>query len=197
MRVYDGGRFLVYLRDDYDGKNGGALLMECAARFCGEAGLSCPGEETIRRSPRGKPYFDSQGAPCFSLSHSGSIWGCAFSTDEIGFDVERVRMRDWAAVAERFFHPVERDFALARGEEAFFLLWTAKESYVKYLGTGIDETFSAFCLADNGRISGEALGVAFARPPVPEGYYACVCIAEERSACLHIRPNDCRMTNPI
>ena len=191
MRIFNGGRFLVYLWDDYDGTNGGALLMECAARFCAAAGLPCPGEDTLRRTPNGKPYFAYSGAPCFSLSHSGSVWGCAFSTDPIGFDVERARPREWTAIAERFFHPAERDFVLARGEEAFFLLWTAKESYVKYLGTGIDETFSAFCLTDGVGISGQSIGVTFTRPPMPEGYYACVCTAAELPALLHVRPADC------
>lgn len=159
--------------------------MECTAGFCARAGLPCPDADALRRTPEGKPYFDRPHAPLFSLSHSGGLWGCAFSTDRIGFDVERARARDWRAVAKRFFHPAERDMAMEGGEEVFFRLWTAKESYVKYLGTGIDETFSTFCLAHNGGISGESLGVCFARPPVPEGFFACVCMAQEQPVCLN------------
>ena len=192
MKVIDGERFFVYIQADYDGKDSSALLMDCAARFCRAAGLPCPKEEAIKRTARGKPYFEQPDAPRFSLSHSGGLWGCTFSRDAIGFDVERARARDWAAVAQRFFHPAERDLALSCGEDTFFLLWTAKESYVKYLGTGIDETFSAFSIVDNGRISGEALGVTFTRPPVQEGYYACVCTAAQMPAYLHMRMDDCR-----
>lgn len=189
MREYDGGRFLLCLSEEYDGKNGSALLMECARRFCGARRAVCPGEETLRRTPGGKPYFDFPGAPRFSVSHSGGVWGCALSAQRVGFDLERVRERDWQAVAARFFHPHERDFALAGGETAFFTLWTAKESYVKYLGTGIDESFSSFCLAHGGMISGDALGVSFVWPPAPEEYYACVCVAAERAAILNVHQN--------
>lgn len=192
MRVFDGGRYQLYDTIGYEKKGGGALTMECAARFCAEAGVPCPPEASLARTPRGKPYFNLPGAPSFSVSHSGGLWGCAFSSDQIGFDVERAQQRDWAAVAKRFFHPVERDMALSGGEEAFFLLWTAKESYVKYLGIGIDESFASFCLVNNGKISGKALGVAFGRPPVPEGYFSCVCMKEELSASLRLHPSDSR-----
>lgn len=196
MKVFDGERFHVYLKADYDGKDSSALLMDCTARFCRSIGIPCPAESNIARTPNGKPYFNEPNAPRFSLSHSGGLWGCAFSQDAIGFDVERARTRDWAAVARRFFHPAERDLALSCGEDTFFLLWTAKESYVKYLGIGIDETFCAFSLADNGRISGEALGVTFTRPPVQAGYYACVCTAALMPVYLHMQAGDCRAVSP-
>lgn len=185
MREFDGGRFRVYLDENASEGEGGARLMACAALFCARMGIPCPGEETLKRAPQGKPYFDVPGAPRFSVSHSGRVWGAAFSPDRIGFDVERMKARDWQSVAGRFFHPAEREMALSGGEAVFFSLWTAKESYVKYLGTGIDEGFSSFCIAVNGKISGDALGVTFSWPPVPEGYFASVCTAAERSLFAH------------
>ncbi len=185
MKAYDGGRFLVYLSDGYDGQNGVALLMESARRFCAARGIVCPGEETLLKTPGGKPYFDFPGAPRFSVSHSGGIWGCALSQERVGFDIERAKAREWHSIAARFFHPHERDYALAGGEAAFFSLWTAKESYVKYLGIGIDESFASFCLARGGEINGDTLGVCFSRPPVPEEYYACVCTAAEHAEILN------------
>ncbi|HWQ58162.1 MAG TPA: 4'-phosphopantetheinyl transferase superfamily protein [Clostridia bacterium] len=189
MIAYDGGRFHLYLEHGYRGAGSGALLMESVRLFCGSIGLPCPGEETLTKTSGGKPYFDAPGAPRFSVSHSGELWACAISRDRIGFDVECRKARDWRSIAERFFHPAERDLALAGGEGAFFLLWTAKESYVKYLGVGIDESFSTFCLARGDAVTGDALGVAFAWPPVPEGYYACVCTPAEQAAILNVYQN--------
>lgn len=179
MTTFEDGRLRVYLQTEYDGKASRTLLLESAAAFCAAADCTCPGEETLRQTATGKPYFDCPSAPCFSLSHSGEIWGAAFASVPVGFDLERVRPRAWENIARRYFHPFEREMALACGATAFFSIWTAKESYVKYLGTGIDEDFSAFCVVRGGRIDGGTLGVSFVCPPMPQGYCACACIGAE------------------
>jgi hypothetical protein len=58
-------------------------------------------------------------------------------------------------LAKRFFHPEEQDylFGATTNEQAtrFFDIWTKKESYLKYQGTGIDRdlgSFSVFQVAD-------------------------------------------------
>lgn len=179
MKLWDGGRFCLYLQTGYDGKKSGALLMESTARFCAGAGLIPPEESALLRTASGMPYFGSTGAPHFSVSHSGQLWGAAFAKEQIGFDLECVKERAWESVARRFFHPEERAYALAHGGDAFFSVWTAKESYVKYLGVGIDVAFSEFSVVEKGAVSGAPLRVLFLRPPVPEGFSACVCMAEE------------------
>ncbi len=178
MTSFEDGRLRVYLQTGYDGQGSPALLLKSAALFCAAIGCACPGEGTLRRTALGKPYFDCASAPCFSLSHSGEMWGAAFAPGSVGFDLERVRPRAWENIARRYFHPLEREMALACGEAAFFSVWTAKESYVKYLGTGIDDAFSAFSVVRGGRVDGGALGVSFVRPPMPPGYCACACVGE-------------------
>jgi phosphopantetheinyl transferase len=48
----------------------------------------------------------------------------------------------------RFFHPDEQDYVFAaQGQERvkrFYEIWTKKESYLKYLGTGIDCALNSF-----------------------------------------------------
>lgn len=61
---------------------------------------------------------------------------------------------------------------------------TAKESYVKLLGTGIDAGFMHFSVIENGRICGDRLFVRFTTIPSPAGYsFACAAgLTNERGA---------------
>lgn len=154
-----------------------ALLMRCAADFCQKRGLSVPDEGSLCRTALGKPFFNSVPAPRFSVSHSGSLWAAAFSSAEVGFDVERVRERGTRAVAARFFSEEEQKYALRTGGSAFFDIWTAKESYIKLTGQGIDENFRSISTVNENAIDGAPLGVLFVRPSgVPAGYSACLAL---------------------
>ena len=95
----------------------------------------------ICREERGKPYFPEASHVHFSVSHSGEIWLCAFSQEKIGVDIQEITDCDWVKVANRFFNQQESDFLKEKKKEDFFELWSAKESYVKYTGTGISGNF--------------------------------------------------------
>lgn len=102
----------------------------------------------------GKPYLRGEGAPYFNISHSGRWVICGVSGSEIGVDVEQ-KGRAERDVARHFFHPLEYDafMGAASEEEAvelFYNIWTLKESYVKYLGVGIDTGASLFDPASHG-----------------------------------------------
>ena len=66
----------------------------------------------------------------------------------------------------------------AGGPEAFFSVWTAKESYVKLLGRGIDAEFSSFSVVDEGALL-ERLGeIEFRQIPLEVGYCMSLCGTE-------------------
>ncbi len=157
----------------------GGYLEGCARDYAARAGISLPGKLAVSRpEPGGKPFFENAPGVHFSISHTGGLWGCAMGPAEVGFDVEWNRPRDYMGVARRFFHPQERENVEARGLSAFLQVWTAKESYVKYLGSGITDDFSHFSVIPG--LAGEAgeLNAVFTCPAVGRDYTACLCTGE-------------------
>ncbi len=65
----------------------------------------------------------------FNLSHSGEYTAVAVSEKEIGLDIETHTARSYPAINNRLS---ERE-----KEEDFYKVWTAKEAYIKYLGTSL------------------------------------------------------------
>ena len=131
---------------------GAGLLLN---RALGDAGLRA-GEYAV--TPEGKPWFPDLPDFRFSLSHSGETVICAVGDEELGCDVERVRDFD-LQLAKRFFHPEEGAWIFSLPEEerrdAFFRLWTLKESYMKAVGLGFSLPMSefAFSFADGIRLA--------------------------------------------
>lgn len=135
-------------------KNEKAKRQSIAAGYLLDYVLRCHGmtEKTA--------YFsiNSYGRPCFvgtdvNLSHSGSYVVAAFDREPVGIDVEKVHpdkvKRNHIKVARRFFASDEYDWLMKQPEQerAFCRLWTLKESYVKYLGTGMATPFTEFCIS--------------------------------------------------
>lgn len=150
-------------------------MRRCARLFC------CQKEEKafcrIFRTRKGKPFFPDIPEIFCSISHTPGYWACAVSHAPVGLDVEKIRPRPYGAIARRFFHPKEAEYA-AGGPEAFFSVWTAKESYVKLLGRGIDAEFSSFSVVDEGALL-ERLGeIEFRQIPLEVGYCMSLCGTE-------------------
>lgn len=124
----------------------------------------------------GKPAL--QDGPEFSLSHSGERVLCALSDEAVGADLQQLRPCN-PALARRFFSKAEAAWLEEQRERdlAFSLLWSLKESYVKFLGSGIAEThldsFTVRVLPD-GRawIDGSSVKLWYA---VCGGYVMAVC----------------------
>lgn len=111
----------------------GVLLQIALAR----AGA---GEAEFSFGENGKPCLSGGGVE-FNLSHSGNLAACAVSALPVGVDVEAFRHFD-----EKLLRHIcqERELANLRERAApededrlFTELWTIKESFLKYLGTGI------------------------------------------------------------
>ncbi len=91
----------------------------------------------------GKPSLKGGGI-CFSLSHSGNYGVCAVYHKEVGIDIERVREVPPKLVSNICTKAEKRALEGIGAEElkdSFFRIWTAKESYLKYLGVGISQPF--------------------------------------------------------
>ena len=113
----------------------------------------------------GKPYLPELPDFHFSLSHSEKLALCAVSGEEIGCDIELPRGFD-PAIAKRFFHPAEKDWLFSHPQneqcDAFFRLWTCKESFIKALGLGLSLPLDSFSV-----IPGETVHLTQAVDPRP------------------------------
>lgn len=149
-------------------------ILLLGKRFANQYSLSAPTE--ILRGASGKPYFaDSE--LFFSVSHSGSYWACAVGNGELGIDLQRYQACHVERIAKRFFHPREAAWIDGKGQEGFFLVWTAKESYVKFTGEGITDRFAAFSVVDEQGKIDCCQQARLRHIPFAEDYALCVCTA--------------------
>ena len=110
----------------------------------------------LLKNEAGKPYIKD--CPIhFNVSHAGDFVVCAFSEQEVGIDIEQVK-EVGLNIAKRFFCQREYEDLLAQKKadrlDYFFTLWTLKESYIKWLGTGLSTPLDSFYFTiTEGRIS--------------------------------------------
>ena len=118
------------------------ILAEFLARALAAKKIFRPIEEIlIERDANGKPYIIGSSLQ-ISLSHSRNWVACSIGSFSSGVDVEE-DFSDALEIAKNFFSPNEY-FLLNRLSDTeclkkFLSLWTLKESYGKFLGTGISE----------------------------------------------------------
>ena len=98
-------------------------------------------------------YYGTHGKPHllndhyhFSLSHSGQYAAFADSSFPIGIDIEQTRKADFR-IAEAYFSSQELQFLQNSPDpdSAFFMVWTAKEAYLKMTGEGLTVPLNSFC----------------------------------------------------
>ncbi len=149
-----------------------------SAEICLPCTIPAPG-----RNGRGKPCYP--GLPVhFSITHSGDYWMCAFGGSPLGLDLQEHRECKKESIARRFFSEEEKNYLEADHFQSFFAVWAAKESYVKYTGEGIGDSFSRFSAADANGLS-EAIGKAFLRHIFfREEYSLCLCTESRREPVL-------------
>ena len=174
------------------------LVRKTLREYCKNQQLSISDEELwesiIERDGKGKPYFAGlsdeglQGRPPihFSVSHSGSWWGCLMAEESVGFDMEVPRENvNYNKIARRFFTKEEWEWILITGLDAFYDVWVRKEAYVKYLGSGLAEGLDSFSVIEYGKLSTQVISrkcdgrnhlPCFIRPcEIPDGVKAAYC----------------------
>ena len=112
------------------------LARTMIAEACGVDAASI----RFRKDENGKPH--EVGLPIhFNVSHSGDFVACAVDTSPVGIDIEQIRSIRPALVkkvcteAERAYVEDQEGDMLVR----FFEVWTSKEAWFKYIGTGITD----------------------------------------------------------
>lgn len=112
-----------------------ALLLSyaCADQY----DLSCAEVDPVWPET-GKPYLKSYSDIHFSISHSGSCAAVAVSDEKIGLDAELIAKAPMQ-ILQRAFSPYEASLIQRASypDLEFYRIWTRKESYGKYLGTGL------------------------------------------------------------
>lgn len=103
----------------------------------------------LEQTQSGKPFLPGCDHFHFNLSHSGRWVVIAWGDAPLGIDVQTICMNESKEkLARRFFHPDEQAYLFAavgqNRANRFFEIWTKKESYLKYLGTGIDRALDSF-----------------------------------------------------
>jgi len=97
--------------------------------------------------PKGKPMLKDCDNIYFNISHSGEWVVCAISDRNVGIDIE-VLKNARLNVANRFFTENEvanlNKLSGKEQDDYFFTLWTVKECYLKYLGTGLTKPLNSF-----------------------------------------------------
>jgi 4'-phosphopantetheinyl transferase len=115
--------------------------------------LSCePSALQFSYSQYGKPALAGEFALAglsFNLAHSAGMALYALARgQEIGVDVEHMRVLEYEQVSERFFSPYEvsvlRALPPETRQEAFFRCWTRKEAYLKARGKGLSLPLDSF-----------------------------------------------------
>lgn len=116
--------------------------LSLAAGYLLEQGLKelGEGEYEIGYGPFGKPYLQNIPDLHFSLSHSGHYAVCVFDHRPVGVDIEQLRPVS-GALLQKVCTERERRFLNAQSPEKvpeiFCRLWTAKESFMKLEGRGL------------------------------------------------------------
>lgn len=122
------------------------LVRDILAGYAGGQGE----ELSIARTEHGKPFLPGHPELRFNLSHSGDVLALAVTLGaDVGMDIERVKpMARFGGVAARFLAPSEHEAIESLPEdgrlEAFYACWTAKEAFVKALGTGLRTPLRSF-----------------------------------------------------
>lgn len=157
---------------------GAELLLIAALEACG-AQITPP--LAIYADADGKPRLCGEGL-CFNLSHSGDYAACAVSSAPVGVDIQKSGART-ESVARRVFLPEElRRIEHSEDQDACFaMLWSLKESYLKYLGTGLRRGMNSFTVSVDGgghaRVAGD--DSCRMRHWAENGYQIAVCTASQ------------------
>lgn len=127
----------------------------------------------VETGPWGKPFIRNRQDFHYNLSHSGRYVVLAWGSSPVGVDVQEHRpLARLEALAARFFTAEEQDFIRQSPQDRFYEVWSGKESYLKYLGTGLQKELNSFGLF---ALEPE---VRWTHRRLPGGYSLSLCAAE-------------------
>lgn len=108
-----------------------------------------PEQIRLRYEGQGKPSLDHRSDLEFSLAHTRNSVAIAVARGRsVGIDLETLRNDvDFELIANNYFCNAEIDEIFSAGPDVadtFFRYWTAKESYLKAIGTGLTVALNSF-----------------------------------------------------
>ncbi|MDE7086812.1 MAG: 4'-phosphopantetheinyl transferase superfamily protein, partial [Clostridia bacterium] len=115
------------------------IILPLALKACGYSG-----EVRIEKGEWNKPVLVQPKNLFFNLSHSGEWTVIALSGKEVGVDVQQIKPADMR-LARRFFTREEAK-AIENApdpDKLFYRIWTAKEAYLKAIGTGLNRPLNS------------------------------------------------------
>lgn len=165
------------------------LVRKCLVQYNEAKGLGL-NPEILRKTPiaktnQGKPFFSNYPDIHFSVSHSGSVWGCAIDESPVGFDLEDLTYRNrgqvpWEnsiheRIAKRYFNIDESLWMMTKETKDFFRLWSRKEAYGKYLGSGLTKEILRISMIQNDRLIDSLNESLFLEPELSQTLVAVCC----------------------
>lgn len=124
---------------------GGRLLLEYVCRIHGIKTFH------LSYGTNGKPFFSDVSDFYFNISHSGQYLCLAWSSKEIGIDIEQIR-NELPKYPARMLSTVDYSFFQRQAPEekrnCFFQLWTRKESLIKLHGNSIFQKSKEISISD-------------------------------------------------
>jgi phosphopantetheinyl transferase len=168
------GSYIIYACPFREPKASHELLLQATRLFTGID----RGTPSLMNTPEGKPYFPEYPAVCFSLTHSGTWWIVRFrGRAGSGLDLQQHQRCSRERIAERYFHPDEKAFLQQGGYDAFFDVWAAKESFLKYTVQGMHRPMSDFSVVSGNALAGETKGASLRFLSFLPDYSLCLCAA--------------------
>ena len=127
-----------------------SLMAELIARYdiC-RKGIADNDSIKFSNGEYGKPFLENNTDYHFSYSHTEGCIAFASDSREIGADVELCRETD-LGFTEFILTADEKEYIKKSSDRIsdFYRIWTAKESYLKYLGIGMYKEMASFSIFD-------------------------------------------------
>ena len=168
----------IYIRKIFGDQQSDEHLIAAVKSYADQQALVLPAQLRIAKTAKGKPYLSGSPQLHFSLSHSGEYWVCAVGNTPLGIDIQKHQDCRRDLIARRFFHSEEYQWLKENDYADFFPVWAAKESFVKYLGQGIDEGFSTFSVIADNALARKIDDVELRPIPFLAEYSLCICSAD-------------------
>ncbi|WP_379129643.1 4'-phosphopantetheinyl transferase family protein [Paenibacillus sp. sgz500958] len=168
------------------------LYGEALARYMIAKNSGIPMNDIqLVKNPFGKPYLNNREGIHFNVSHSGNYVVCGLDDQNIGVDIEEVRDIG-LDLAKSYFHIKEYAYIISqemdRQIQTLYDFWTLKESYIKYLGVGLNKPLGSFYFTLDGSsatlYSQENPSAYFYRYLIGDHYKLAVCV--EKAASIHL-----------
>ncbi|MBQ9061187.1 MAG: 4'-phosphopantetheinyl transferase superfamily protein [Firmicutes bacterium] len=176
----------LYLIEDYNEiypeHRGAALTQRLVEDLLRENGWIDEGRKIrIDRLAGGKPVL-AESEIHFSVSHTGTLFGCVIADEPVGLDIQAVTGAKARRLAERYYTEEEVQWMEAGSSpppedgsfaDRFFRLWCRKEAYAKLTGEGFTAVLKGEPVIGRSDLD-------FTDLILGDGVYGCICTAKSK-----------------